>query len=59
MKKALRPQKDEPIHAWITRIAEELHLDKETEEIMREVAKESYIHGSRDAQEVLMKHLHR
>ena len=56
MKKQLNIQKDEPLYQWIDRLAEHFGWTQEERETVGEVSKESYIHGSMDAQEVFNKY---
>lgn len=55
MKKELRLKKGEPLHKWLDRIAEYWNFGEELREMLGEVSKTSYIHGSKDAQDVLIK----
>ena len=55
MKKELRIQKNEPLHEWLDRIADYWNFDTELREVLGEVSKESYIHGSNDAVDALKK----
>lgn len=48
MKKELRIKKNEPLHEWLDRIADYWNFDTELREVLGEVSKESYIHGSND-----------
>lgn len=48
MKKELRIKKNEPLHEWLDRIANYWNFDTELREVLGEVSKESYIHGSND-----------
>lgn len=54
MKKHLRLKKGEPLHKWLDRIAEYWNFGKELREMLGEVSKTSYIHGSNDAQKVIL-----
>lgn len=56
MKKQLQIKKGEPLYKWVNRIAEHYNLSQEMKDVLSEVSKESYIHGSVDAQEILLKH---
>ena len=49
MKKQLRIKKSEPLYKWIERIADYWNFGDELKEVLSEVSKESYIHGSNDA----------
>lgn len=49
MKKHLRIKKGEPLHEWLDRIADYWNFGDELREMLGEVSKESYIHGSNDA----------
>lgn len=53
MKKKLRYKKGEPLHKWVERIADYWNFDQELREILSEVSKTSYIHGSNDAIETI------
>lgn len=55
MKAKIRYKKGEPLHKWIDRIADYWHFDEELKEVLSEVSKTSYIHGSNDAQKILLK----
>ena len=55
MKKELRLKKGEPLHKWLDRIDEYWNFGEELREMLGEVSKTSYIHGSKDAQDVLIK----
>ena len=55
MIKALRLKKDEPLHKWCDRIAEYYRFGDELREVLAEVSKASYIHGSNDTSRVLHK----
>ena len=56
MKKSLNIRKDEPLYKWIDRLAEHFGWTPDEREVVEDVSKESYIHGSRDAQEILKRH---
>ena len=45
MKKELQLKDEETLSDWITRISIKLNFDTETENIVREVCRESYIKG--------------
>lgn len=49
MKRTLKIRKGETIHKWINRIGNTLNMTDEQIEAMQEVAKQSYIKGSNDA----------
>lgn len=49
MKKHLRIKKGEPLHKWLDRIADYWNFGDELREMLGEISKESYIHGSNDA----------
>ena len=49
MKSNLRIKKNEPLYKWIERIADYYNFGDELREMLSEVSKESYIHGSNDA----------
>lgn len=57
MKKLLKLQKDEKLYQWCDRLAEYLCERKrnpaEVREILGELSKHSYIHGSKDAINVI------
>jgi len=52
MQRNLKQRKKESIHDWILRIAVALDMTNEQMEAMQEVAKQSYIQGSNDADEL-------
>ena len=52
-RKKLNLKKNEPLHKWLDRIAEYYNLGEELREVLGEVSKESYIHGTNDAYQVL------
>ena len=54
--KSLRLKKDEPLWKWVARLGDHYGWSDEEREAVSEVSKTSYIHGSNDAQEVLLKH---
>lgn len=56
MKRNLKQRKRETIHDWILRIAVALDMTSEQMEVMQEVAKQSYIQGSNDADELNKKY---
>lgn len=56
MKRTLKIRKGEPIHKWINRIGNTLNMTDEQIETMQEVAIQSYIKGSNDADELNKKH---
>lgn len=56
MNKQLQIKKGEPLYKWVNRIAEHYKLSQEMKDVLSEVSKESYIQGSVDAQEILLKH---
>lgn len=56
MKKQLKIKKGEQLYKWVNRISEHYNLSKEMKDVLSEVSKESYIQGSVDAQEILLKH---
>lgn len=56
MERTLRIRKDEPLYKWIERLASHYRWTEEVREAVSEVSKTSYIHGSRDAQEMLKKY---
>ena len=56
MKKSLNIRKDEPLHKWIDRLAEHFGWTADEREAVGDVSRESYIHGSRDAQEIWKKY---
>lgn len=56
MEKELRPRKDEPLYKWIDRLADHFGWTPDEREAVGDVSRESYIHGSRDAQEMLKKY---
>ena len=49
MKKHLRIKKGEKLHEWLDRIADYWNFGDELREMLHEISKESYIHGSNDA----------
>lgn len=55
MKKQLRLKKGEPLHKWLDRIAEYWNFDTELRELLGEVSKTSYIHGSNDGIKAIKK----
>lgn len=55
MEKALRLKKDEPLHKWLDRIAKRYNFGEQLREVLGEVSKISYIHGSNDAIKVIKK----
>lgn len=55
MKKQLQIKKGEPLYKWVNRIAEHYNLSKEMKDVLSDVSKVSYIHGSNNATEILMK----
>ena len=54
--KSLRLKKDEPLYKWVARIADHYGWSDEEREVVSHVSKTSYIHGSKDAQEISIKH---
>lgn len=56
MKKQLQIKKGEPLYKWVNRIGEHYNLSKEMKDVLSDVSKESYIQGSVDAREILLKH---
>lgn len=52
----LKQRKRETIHDWILRIAVDLDMTVEQKDVMLEVAKQSYIQGSNDADELNKKY---
>lgn len=56
MKKSLNIRKDEPLYQWIDRLAEHFGWTAEEREIVGDISKTSYLHGSRDAQETLKRY---
>ena len=56
MKRNLKQRKKESIHDWILRIAVDLDMTVEQKDVMIEVAKQSYIQGSNDADELNKKY---
>lgn len=56
MKRNLKQRKRETIHDWILRISVALDMTNEQMEAMQEVAKQSYIQGSNDADELNKKY---
>ena len=56
MQRNLKQRKKESIHDWILRIAVALDMTNEQMEAMQEVAKQSYIQGSNDADELNKKY---
>lgn len=54
--KSLRLKKDEPLWKGVARIGDHYGWSKEEREAVSDISKTSYIHGSKDAQEVLLKH---
>ena len=54
--KSLRLKKGEPLWKWVARIGDHYGWSDEEREAVSEVSKTSYIHGSKYAQEVLLKH---
>ena len=59
MKKHLKIRKDERLYEWCDRLAEYIcsgeQDPKEVREILGELSKHSYLHGHRDAINVLIK----
>jgi hypothetical protein len=55
MKKELKLKKDEPLHAWLDRIAEYWNFGAELRELIGEISKSSYIRGSNEATKILSK----
>lgn len=56
MQRNLKQRKKESIHDWILRIAVDLDMTVEQKDVMLEVAKQSYIQGSNDADELNKKY---
>lgn len=56
MKRNLKQRKKESIHDWILRIAVDLDMTVEQKDVILEVAKQSYIQGSNDADELNKKY---
>ena len=50
--KSLRLKKDEPLWKWVARIGDHYGWSDEEREVVSDVSKISYIHGSKDCQEV-------
>lgn len=58
MKKELRKKNNEPLHEWVSRIAP-LCIDFDAQsikEILLEVARQGYISGVRDTNDINLKH---
>ena len=53
MKKQLQIKKGEPLHEWLDRIAAYWNFGDELREMLGEVSKTSYIHGSNDTSKAL------
>ena len=56
MQRNIKKRKKESIHDWILRIAVDLDMTVEQKDVMLEVAKQSYIQGSNDADELNKKY---
>lgn len=55
MIKALRLQKDEPLHEWVQRFCEHYQLSDEVTEGVYEISKQSYITGVITEREIVEK----
>jgi hypothetical protein len=56
MRSKLLKRENEKIHDWILRISVALDMTVEQKDVMLEVAKQSYIQGSNDADELNKKY---
>lgn len=56
MKRNLKQRKRETIYDWILRLSVDLDMTVEQKDVMLEVAKQSYIKGSNDADELNKKY---
>ena len=56
MKRNLKQRKRETIYDWILRLSVDLDMTVEQKDVMLEVAKQSYIQGSNDADELNKKY---
>lgn len=56
MKRNLKQRKRETIYDWILRLSVDLDMTVEQKDVMLEVAKQSYIQGSNDAEELYKKY---
>lgn len=54
--KNLRLKKNEPPIYRVARLADHYGWSDEEREVVSDISKTSYIHGSRDAQDILIKH---
>lgn len=53
MKKELQLQPNEPLHDWVDRLADKMHMTDDQKEAMAEVSKMAYIKGSHVAFETI------